>query len=109
MPVITRHIVIRDGEEIMQFETKKEADAHDKMLDISDRVLEFLGNSELSLNESQKEEMALFFASNAEKIIALLKPKKTRKKRAKKIKSTIAIDTDDDLFDLDPIREMKTA
>jgi dsDNA-binding SOS-regulon protein len=109
MAVITRYIVTRNEEEIMQFETKKEADAHDKMLDISDKVLDFLNEKNVLLENSQKEELALFLASNADEIVGLLKPKKARKKRAKKIQPTIEIDEDNDLFDLDPARDRKTA
>lgn len=109
MAVITRYIVTRNGEEIMQFETKKEADAHDRMLDISDKVFDFLDGTQLSLDDRQKEEMALFMASNADDIVGLLKPKKARRKCAKKIQPTIEIDEDDGLFDLDPMREKKTA
>ena len=38
MAVIVKYIVVRNGEEKMTFATKKEADAHDKMLDIENWV-----------------------------------------------------------------------
>ena len=42
MAVIVKYVVIRDGDEKMTFATKKEADAHDKMLDIADTLYHFL-------------------------------------------------------------------
>ena len=40
MAVIVKYIVVRNGVEKMTFATKKEADAHDKMLDIADNLYE---------------------------------------------------------------------
>ena len=59
MAVIVKYIVVRNGEEKMTFATKKEADAHDKMLDIADNVFDFLESAKTKLTEDQLEEISL--------------------------------------------------
>ena len=59
MAVIVKYIVVRNGEEKMTFATKKEADAHDKMLDVADNLFEFLEKTDIKLNEQQMENISL--------------------------------------------------
>ncbi len=73
MAVITKYIVVRNGEEKMTFATKKEADAYDKMLDIADNLLKFLEDSKLSLNESQMEAVSLVMAEKRNDLISILR------------------------------------
>lgn len=80
MAVIVRYIVVRNGEEKMTFATKKEADAHDKMLDVADNLFEFLEEAGLKIEEQQLEDISLLLAQNREKLIPILRgvqPKKT--------------------------------
>jgi uncharacterized protein len=79
MAVIVKYIVVRNGEEKMTFATKKEADAHDKMLDIADNLFEFLDNSDLKLSETQMEAVSLLLAQSRDMVMPILRgitPKK---------------------------------
>lgn len=87
MAVIVQYIVVRNGVEKMTFATKKEADAHDKMLDIADNVFEFLTSSKVSLSDNQKEEISLLLAENAATVLPLLRGAKPQKTTASKAKS----------------------
>jgi hypothetical protein len=85
MAVITKYIVVRNGEEKMTFATKKEADAYDKMLDIADNVFEFLESSKTKLTENQLEDISLLMAENRDKLILILRgisPKPKVQKKA---------------------------
>ena len=47
MAVETKFVVVRKGEEKMTFASKKEADAHDKLLDMADAFTDWLLQSGL--------------------------------------------------------------
>ncbi|MEA1967926.1 MAG: YebG family protein [Thermodesulfobacteriota bacterium] len=80
MAVIVKYIVVRNGDEKMTFATKKEADNHDKMLDIADNLHDFLNTAELKLNEKQMEDVALYLAENAGKVMPILRGVKPQTK-----------------------------
>ena len=87
MTVVVQYIVVRDGDKKMTFATKKEADTYDKMLDIADNLFDFLGNSDINLDETRKEEISLLFAEKRDEVMPILrgaspKAKSDRKKRA---------------------------
>ncbi len=73
MSVIIKYIVVRNGVEKMTFATKKEADAHDKMLDIADNLYEFIGKQNIGLDEKQMEDLSLIFAENKDEIMPILR------------------------------------
>ena len=79
MAVIVKYIVVRNGEEKMTFATKKEADAHDKMLDIADNLFDFLESAKTKLTEDQLEEISLVMAQKRDALMLILRgmnPKK---------------------------------
>ncbi len=80
MAVIVKYIVVRNGEEKMTFATKKEADAHDKMLDIADNLFEFLDNADGTLSEAQMEEVSLLLARNRDTVMPILRGISPKKK-----------------------------
>ncbi len=90
MAVIVRYIVVRNGEEKMTFATKKEADEHDKMLDVADSLFEFIEETGLKIEEQQLEEISLVLAQNRDKLIPILRgikpksPGSSKKAAAKK-------------------------
>jgi len=84
MAVIVKYIVVRNGEEKMTFATKKEADAHDKMLDIADNLFDFLESAKVKLNESQLEEISLLLAEKREQIAPILRGISPKKKAPSK-------------------------
>lgn len=73
MAVVVQYIVVRNGVEKMTFATKKEADAHDKMLDIADNLSAFLKASKIKLSDDQNEEIALLLAQERDTVTALLR------------------------------------
>ncbi len=73
MAVIVKYVVVRDGKEDMIFTTKKEAEAYDKMLDIAERLHEFLQTSEVDIAEDKLDELAFFIAQHREPIGKLLR------------------------------------
>ncbi|MCP3942309.1 MAG: YebG family protein [Desulfobacteraceae bacterium] len=73
MAVIVKYIVVRNGEEKMTFATKKEADAHDKMLDIADNLFDFLESAKIKLAEAQLEEISLIMAQKREELVPILR------------------------------------
>ena len=79
MAVIVKYIVVRNGEEKMTFATKKEADAHDKMLDIADNLFDFLESAKTKLTEDQLDEISLVMAQKRDALMLILRgmnPKK---------------------------------
>lgn len=89
MAVEIKYVVVRNGEEKMTFVSKKEADAYDRMLDLADELAAWLQRSPLALEESQREELALFLAREKEQLQTLLRGGKAEAeptlKRQKKV------------------------
>lgn len=77
MAVEIKYVVVRNGEEKMTFVSKKEADAYDRMLDLADELAAWLQRSPVALEESQREELALFLAREKEQLQTLLRGGKT--------------------------------
>ncbi|MBU0972272.1 MAG: YebG family protein [Proteobacteria bacterium] len=84
MAVIVKYIVVRNGEEKMTFATKKEADAHDKMLDIADNVYDFLEKAKTNLTEDQLEEISLVMAQKRDALMSILRGITPKKKAVSK-------------------------
>jgi uncharacterized protein len=79
MSVEIRYHVIRNGKEVAMYTTKKEADEHDKMLDIAERLTEFIAATEtFDVEESVLEELTLYLARNRMEVIGILKGSKPR-------------------------------
>ena len=82
MAVIVKYVVVRDGDEKMTFATKKEADAHDKMLDIAENLYQFLKIEDLDISPEQLDTLSLHLARNKDTVLQLLrggKPPSSRK------------------------------
>lgn len=74
MAVEVRYLVIRDGKEVGMYTSKKDADAHDKMLDIAESLFAFIEKAEhIDLKENQLEELSIYLSSNREEVIKILK------------------------------------
>jgi uncharacterized protein len=85
MAVEVRYLVIRDGKEVGMYTTKKEADAHDKMLDIAENLFLFIRKLDhIEIKEEMLEELSIHLSQNREEIIRILKgaPPETAKKNA---------------------------
>ena len=73
MAVIVKYVVVSHGKEDMIFNTRKEAEAHDKMLDVAERLYAFLHATELNIAEDTLEALTLFMAQRREDIGTILK------------------------------------
>ena len=79
MAVEVRYHVIRDGKEVAMYLTKKEADEHDKMLDIAFNLSEFIEKSEkVDLEEHILEELTIYLSKNRAEVIRILRAQKPR-------------------------------
>lgn len=81
MAVTIQYLVIRNGIEKMTFINKKDADAYDKLLDLAEHLDEVLQAAPITLNETDRESLALFLAENQD---LLSGPKKQPTKKAPK-------------------------
>ncbi|QIZ76773.1 YebG family protein [Ferrimonas lipolytica] len=75
MAVIVKYVVERNGEEVMTFSSKQEADAYDKMLDLADQLVPLLADADM-LSDQQQEDLALYLAKQKESLLNLLKGKR---------------------------------
>ncbi|QOV70552.1 YebG family protein [Citrobacter sp. BDA59-3] len=73
MAVEVKYVVIREGEEKMSFASKKEADAYDKMLDLAEVLEGWLGEAPVTLEEDQRDQMALWLAEQKDVLSHILK------------------------------------
>jgi uncharacterized protein len=73
MAVIVKYVVVSDGKEDMIFSTRKEAETHDKMLDIAERLYTFLHTADLNIAEDTLEALTLFMAQQREHLGTILK------------------------------------
>ncbi|EMO9459200.1 YebG family protein [Raoultella ornithinolytica] len=73
MAVEIKYVVIREGEEKMSFTSKKEADAYDKMLDLAEVLNGWLVECPLTLDETQRDEMAMWLAERKETLHHILR------------------------------------
>ena len=79
MSVEIRYHVIRNGKEVAMYTTKKEADEHDKMLDIAERLADFIeAAEEFNVEEAVLEELTLYLARNRVAAIQILKGTKPK-------------------------------
>ncbi len=73
MAVIVKYVVVSAGKEDMIFNTRKEAEAHDKMLEVAERLYAFLHAAELNIAEDTLESLTLFMAQQREHLGTILK------------------------------------
>ena len=73
MAVIVKYVVVWDGKEDMIFTTKQEAEAHDNMLAIAERLSTLLGTAELNLADETLEALTIFMAQHRAHISTILK------------------------------------
>ncbi len=73
MAVIVKYVVVWDGKEDMSFPTKQEAEAHDTMLAIAERLSTVLETADLNMAEATLEALTMFMAQHREQISTILK------------------------------------
>lgn len=79
MSVEIKYVVVRENKEVMTFTDKKEADAYDKMLDISEELMSYIEEKYPDLKEEQLEGLCVVLAKNKDDIGKLLKGTKVDK------------------------------
>ena len=104
MAVTIQYLVVRNGIEKMTFTNKKEADAYDRLLDLAEHLDDVLADGPVSLNEADREALALYLAQNQDLLSGPKKKpaKKTDKAAARAVdgspdKATDTPDGDDDI------------
>ena len=94
MAVITKFVIVRDGVELETvFSTKKEAEAHDKMLDAADEISNLImhhGADRFSIDGGAIKAIAEYIAENAVTVTKILKGVKPVKAVSKKSDETTA-------------------
>lgn len=100
MAVTIQYLVVRNGIEKMTFTNKKEADAYDRLLDLAEHLDEVLAEAPISLNEADREVLALYLAQHQDQLSG---PKKKPAKKAEKkaTEKTAEHATDADSTDAD--------
>ena len=74
MSVEVRYHVIREGKEVAVYTSKKEADAHDKMLDIAEELAGFIGQAKnIDIAENVLEELCIYLSKNRDHVLRILK------------------------------------
>lgn len=76
MAVETKYVVVRKGEEKMTFASKKEADAHDKLLDMAEAFTDWLLQSGMQMDETQAEDLGLYLAEQKDAVQHILRTSK---------------------------------
>ena len=105
MAVETKFVVVRKGEEKMTFASKKEADAHDKLLDLADAFTDWLLQSGMQMDETQAENLGLYLAEQKETVQHILRTSKLPDLTA----PAAADKTESDTADTKKIRAVKAA
>jgi len=103
MAVETKFVVVRKGVEKMTFASKKEADAHDKLLDMADAFTDWLLQSEMGMDETQAENLGLYLAEQKETVQHILRTSKLPDP------AVVADKTESDAVDAKRIRAVKAA
>lgn len=76
MAVITRYVVVRNGEELAPvFSVKKEAEAYDRMLDAADELARFIkaGELEMDIDDAVIDAVAILLAKKGPEVVKILK------------------------------------
>ena len=76
MAVETKYVVVRKGEEKMTFASKKEADDHDKLLDMAEAFTDWLLQSGMQMDEPQAEDLGLYLAEQKDAVQHILRTSK---------------------------------
>ena len=105
MAVETKFVVVRKGEEKMTFASKKEADAHDKLLDMADAFTDWLLQSGMQMDETQAENIGLYLAEQKETVQHILRTSKLPVLTP----PAVADKTESDAADAKKIRAVKAA
>lgn len=81
MAIITYYIVERKGVEVLKTVDRKEADKYDRMLDISDELMQLIEDAPLNkkIDENELEELCIHLAKNKEMVSKILRGQKLEK------------------------------
>ena len=89
MAVETRFVVVRNDKEVKTFMNKKDADEHDKMLDIADSLDELLMSSPVELSTKDRESLSFYLAKQKEELLIALQAKKAKPQKKEVIDNPV--------------------
>ena len=78
MAIIVKYVVVSDGKEDMIFSTRQEAEAHDKMLDIAERLYALLQAADLNIADDTLEALTVFMAQHRADIGTILQGRRLK-------------------------------
>ncbi|WP_437613574.1 YebG family protein [Erwinia sp. V71] len=107
MAVEVKYVVVRKGEEKMTFVSKKDADAYDKLLDMAEVFSDWLGASQIGLEEEQLEALGMYLAENKDSVQHILRTSKMPQAEAESAASSASEAGGQD--DAKPVRAVKVA
>ena len=84
MAVIVQYIVEKDGIQKMTFDNKKDAEAYDKILDITADLWVMMEKANLPIDDKNMEELCMFLANNKDEAMAILKGSKPKSENVAK-------------------------
>jgi uncharacterized protein len=109
MAVEVRYLVIRDGKEVGMYTSKKEADAHDKMLDIAESLFAFIEKAaHIDLKENQLEELSIYLSHNREEVIRILKGAPPQSLEPEHLDGVEKSDSSTEASEKSPLKEKKS-
>lgn len=98
MAVTIQYLVVRNGIDKMTFTNKKDADAYDRLLDLAEHLDELLADAPVSLNETDREALALYLAQHQDQLSGpKKKPAKKADKAPNKSEAEHSAEHDDDI------------
>ena len=98
MAVTIQYLVVRNGIDKMTFTNKKDADAYDRLLDLAEHLDGLLADAPVSLNEADREALALYLAQHQDQLSGpKKKPAKKADKATDKSEVTHSTENDDDI------------
>jgi uncharacterized protein len=94
MAVTIQYLVVRNGIDKMTFTNKKDADAYDRLLDLAEHLDDLLANAPISLNEVDREALALYLAQHQDQLSG---PKKKAAKKTDRAEAAHSSENGDDI------------
>ncbi len=73
MAIVVKYVVVSNGNEDMIFSTRNEAEAHDKMLAIAERLSAFLQAAEVTMTDETLEALTIFMDQHRADLGTILK------------------------------------
>jgi uncharacterized protein len=97
MAVTIQYLVVRNGIDKMTFTNKKDADAYDRLLDLAEHLDDLLADAPISLNEVDREALALYLAQHQDQLSGPKKKAAKKTDKADKAEAAHSSENGDDI------------